>query len=393
MTAPEATWQLSREIVRLVGAQGGVHVCMSGVRLAVPLLALHEGHGAAAAGLLVALFGVAQLAASMTAGRLADRHGLRRPVAYGMVAACMGAAVAAAWPSYPGLCLAALLEGAAIAVTVVAVQRHAGRLARSPDELRTMFSWASFTPAASNFLGPLVAGLAIDAFGFRVAFLLLAFAPLLSWVFLHGARELGPSPGSTQERPSAWVLWRDPIVRRVLLMNWFVAATWDVHAVLVPLIGHARGLNATAIGTILGSFALASAVVRLLMPWFGARVREWALICGALALAALLLAIYPLMHTAALMAACSMLLGMAVGGVQPLVMSLLHQNTPPQQHGQAVALRLMMINASSISMPLLAGAAGGLVGPAGVFWTGAVALAVGVRLAVDLRSMTMPTNQ
>ena len=69
MTAPESSRQLSGEIVRLVGGQGGVHACMSGLRMAVPLLALHLGHGAAAAGLLVALFGVAQLAASLPAGR------------------------------------------------------------------------------------------------------------------------------------------------------------------------------------------------------------------------------------------------------------------------------------------------------------------------------------
>ena len=392
MSEPGQNYRLSHEIVRLVGGQGGVHACMAGVRMSVPLAALHLGFGAAVAGALVALFGLAQMIASMPAGRMADRHGLKRPAYGGALAAFLGAVVAAAWPSLPGLGIAALLEGGAIAVVVVAMQRHAGRLARDPHELRRVFSWASFTPAASNFVGPALAGLMIDSFGFRVAFLVLGLGPLASWVFVRGAHE-PPQPAFTSQRPSsAWQLWRDAALRRVLLMNWFVSATWDVHSVMVPLIGHARGLGAASIGGILGGFAVAAALVRLLVPWVGTQVREWMLISGALAMGAAVLGLYPLMQSAPAMAACSMLLGISVGSVQPLVMSLLHQISPPHQRGQAVALRLVMINASAISMPLLAGAAGGLVGVAGVFWAAAVLMLVGVRAAAGLRGMDVPSS-
>jgi MFS family permease len=87
------------------------------------------------------------------------------------------------------------------------------------------------------------------------------------------------------------------------------------------------------------------------------------------------------------MAACSILIGAAVGVVQPLVMALLHQITPPDRQGQAAGLRMMMINASSISMPMLAGSAGGLVGVAGVFWAGALLMGFGARQASGLRSL------
>jgi hypothetical protein len=59
----------------------------------------------------------------------------------------------------------------------MALQRHAGRLAHDPDGLRRVFSWISFTPAVSNFAGPLAAGVAIDAFGFQAAFLLMGPVP------------------------------------------------------------------------------------------------------------------------------------------------------------------------------------------------------------------------
>jgi MFS family permease len=184
------------------------------------------------------------------------------------------------------------------------------------------------------------------------------------------------------------MLWRNATVRRVLMMNWFVSAIWEMHGVMVPPLGHALGLSAAAIGSILGAFAIAAAAVRLITPWVGSRVREWELISGALTIAALLLALYPLVRSPVAVGLCSLMLGVAVGGVQPLVMSLVHQITPPHQHGQAVALRLVLINVSSISMPIVAGAAGGLAGAAGIFWAGAAAVLVGIRMAVGLRRMT-----
>jgi MFS family permease len=387
LTLPRPEYSLTREIVRLVCGQGGIHACMSGLRMAIPLLALSLGHGAAAVGVLVALFGVGQVAISLPAGRFTDRHGMKAPVRGALVAGLAGALLAAVWPVYPVLCLVALLEGAAIAVAVIALQRHAGRLADAPDELRRVFAWLSFTPAAANFAGPFLAGLAIDAFGFRTAFLLLAAGPILSWLFIRRAHETRDPARTATSAGGVLELWRDPLVRRVLAMNWFISSTWDVHSLMVPLLGHARGLSASSIGGILGAFALAAAVVRLAMPYLAMRVREWLLLAIALALSAVLMGIYPLAQSAWTMALCSVLIGMAVGGVQPLVLTLLHHATPAGRHGQAAALRLLMINASSISMPMLAGSAGGLIGVAGVFWAVCLSLVVGARMAVGLRRM------
>jgi MFS family permease len=105
----EPAYRLSREIVWVVGGQGGIHACMSGLRMAVPLQALTLGHGAVAVGVLVALFGIGQIAVSLAAGRLTDRYGLKPPVYGALVTGFVGALVAAAWPVYPALCVAALL--------------------------------------------------------------------------------------------------------------------------------------------------------------------------------------------------------------------------------------------------------------------------------------------
>jgi hypothetical protein len=69
-----------------------------------------------------------------------------------------------------------------------------------------------------------------------------------------------------------------------------------------------------------------------------------------------------------------------------MVMSTLHQITPQARHGEALGLRLMMINASSVMMPMLFGAAGTALGVSVVFWTVGAAVASGAGQAWRLRA-------
>jgi MFS family permease len=359
---------------------------MAGTRMAAPLLALREGYSELAVGVLLALFALTQVFLALPAGRFADRHGLKKPVGWSVAAAATGAGLAVVWPVFPVLCVSALLTGGATGAAVIALQRHVGRAAQTPTELKRVFSWLAIGPAFSNFLGPFAAGLTIDHAGFRWAFLLMAVLPLLAWALIRHAHELPPP-----ERPAgavrtrAWDLWREPMFRRLMLVNWFLSSAWDIHTFVVPVLGHERGISASVIGTILGGFAMAAALIRIVLPALAARVHEWAIIVGAMAATALIFAVYPLMHTAVTMGLCSVLLGLALGCVQPMVMSTLHQITPEHRHGEAVGMRLMVINASSVAMPILSGAFGAMVGIAAVFWTVAVAVGAGTRVAYGLR--------
>jgi sugar phosphate permease len=154
---------------------------------------------------------------------------------------------------------------------------------------------------------------------------------------------------------------------------------------MVPVLGHERGLSASVIGSILGAFAVAAAAIRVLLPIVAARVREWAVVAAAMLATAALFGVYPLLAAPLAMGLCSVLLGMALGSVQPMIMSMLHQITPEHRHGEAVAMRMMVINASSVAMPILFGAAGAVVGVAGVFWTTGLMVGAGARLATALK--------
>jgi MFS family permease len=116
-----------------------------------------------------------------------------------------------------------------------------------------------------------------------------------------------------------------------------------------------------------------------------AQLQEWVVVASAMLATALLFGIYPLMNSALTMGVCSVLLGVSLGSVQPMVMSTLHQITPESRHGEALGLRLMMINASSVLMPILFGAAGTALGVSVVFWTVGAAVGSGARQAWGLR--------
>ena len=365
---------MSPQLARLIAAQICLHACMAGMRMAAPLLALREGYSPAAVGVLLALFALTQVFLALPAGRYTDRHGLRRPVVLAVIAASVGAGLAVVFPVFLVLCFSALATGGATGVAVIALQRHVGRSARDSTELKKVFSWLALGPAVSNFIGPFCAGLLIDYSGFRAAFFLMAILPLVTAVLIHRVQELpAVVAASNAKKGTAWDLFNEPMMRRMILVNWFLSSCWDVHTFVVPILSHERGYSASVIGTILGAFAISAAVVRMILPLLAAHLKEWVVITGAMLLSAALFGIYPLMPTAWAMGLCSVALGFVLGSVQPMIMSTLHHITPEARHGEALGLRLMTINASSVIMPMIYGAAGAVVGVAGLFWvTGAL---------------------
>jgi MFS family permease len=385
---------LRADLARLIAAQICLHACMTGFRMAAPLMALREGYSPAAVGMLLALFALAPVFMALPAGRYADRRGLKKPVAMAVGVASVGAAIAVAFPVFGVLCVTALTCGAATGLAMIALQRHVGRLANGPTELKQVFSWMAIGPSISNFLGPFAAGVMIDSFGFRAAFLLLALLPSVAWFWVRHTVEHEPvAPELRQSSGSSWNLLKDAGFRKLMLINWMLSSCWDVHTFLVPVLGHERGLSATVIGSILGAFALAATAIRVLMPWLASRLRESAVIGSAMGATALLFAVYPLVQAAWAMAALSILLGLALGSVQPMIMSTLHQMTPHHRHGEALGLRAMAINGSSVVMPLLFGSAGALVGVGAVFWIVGAAVGLGSPLAWRLRSVSPPAPQ
>ena len=69
-----------------------------------------------------------------------------------------------------------------------------------------------------------------------------------------------------------------------------------------------------------------------------------------------------------------------------MMLSMLYELSPPGRHGELIALRAMIMNASSTAMPLLFGGAGSALGAAALFWVVGAAVAAGSWPARRLRA-------
>jgi MFS family permease len=342
--------------VLVVVALVGLHACMAASRVAASLSVLQQGYPAWTVGALLSLYGLAPIGLSLWAGQMADRHGFHRPVIGSIIAALIGATLPVVTQHLAALALSGLLTGGAGAFAAVAIQREAGLMARDIGDLKRVFGWVALGPALSNTVAPVVAGLLIDHAGFRAAFVFAALLPLVAaWAVWQVPRQHAlqhAAPSAPVSPLGTLSLLRLPLMRNLLLVNIAMAASWDAHTFTVPVVGHARELSASAIGLVLGSFAVASIVVRLTISTLAARVDEPRVLRAAIALATAVLLIYAWLPGALGMMVGSALLGLALGSVQPMVLSLLHQGAPPGRQGQALALRMFFTNAATIAMPL-----------------------------------------
>ena len=355
----------------VIGALICVHASMAATRVTASLLVLHRGYPEWIVGVLLSLFAVAPILLSLWAGRMADRFGMHRPLGAGVLLGSLGAGIAVVSQHPVALAAASLCTGGAIAVAAVGIQREAGLMARDASDLKRVFSWVSLGPAASNAIAPVVVGLLIDHVGYRAGFVFAAMLPLIAWGLAQRVPRSAPGPSLSKThggRSGALSLLRQAPLRRLLLVNLAMSSCWDAHSFAIPVLGHARGMSASSIGLVLGSFAVAATVVRLAISRWSDELDERTALRCAMALATLACGAYAWLPGVAGMVAGSAVLGLALGSVQPMVLSMLHQVTPPDRHGQALGVRMLATNAATIVMPVSFGLLAAATVPAAPMW-------------------------
>jgi MFS family permease len=131
----------------------------------------------------------------------------------------------------------------------------------------------------------------------------------------------------------------------------------------------------------MGSFAAATFTIRLAMPIIAHHIKPWSLMMVSSLVAAASYFLIPLASNALILMALLFLLGLGLGAPQPIVLSLLHESAPPGRGGEAVGVRILLINLSQTVMPLVFGALGAALGIMPVFWLTAFCLTTGGWLA------------
>jgi predicted MFS family arabinose efflux permease len=363
------------------------HAGFVGSRITVSLAAIGQGASPLAVGVLMSLYAVIPMLMAVQGGRLVDRVGAFRPIAIAGTVMVLGILAPSAALSLPLLFAAAAVVGTSFMMQHIALNHVIGNLGE-PAERPVNFSWFALGYSTSGFIGPLLAGFAIDLVGHRGAFLLLAAPPLAGTALLLWKR--GVPPLSAEHRPGAGKrsiadLLRNPRLLPVFLFSALLASGWDMYTFVIPIYGTQIGLSASTIGIVMSSFALATFVVRLFMPAMVRRLSAWSVVCAALVVAGTAYALFPLAQHAPLLMALSFLLGLGLGSAQPMIMSALYAASPPGRQGEVVGMRTTMINASTTVMPLAFGALGTALGVAPILWAMAGALLAGGWAADRLR--------
>jgi MFS family permease len=355
------------------------HVVLSGSRVTITLQALREGASTAMVGLILALFALLPMLCAVAAGRLSDRVGIRKPMLGASVGLIAGTLLPLVFSGLTVLLVSACVIGLSFMVNQVSAQNATGELG-PPSERAQNFSLLALGYSISGFLGPLIAGFMIDHGGFLITFAFLAALPLIP-VFVLGRGMLNlPGPHPQHARGvsgGALELLRHPKLRSVFVINVLLAMAWDLNQIVIPVYGNEIGLSASAIGLILASFGAATFVVRLAMPWIVRRANERQVLTLALVIGGAVYFIYPFSHSAATLVALSFCLGLGLGMSQPMVMSLLHTHAPPGRMGEAAGVRMSLVQAMAVTVPLAFGALGSAIGLQFVFWSVGLCLAAG----------------
>jgi len=352
-------------------------------KVGVALFGLDLGANPFQIGILVALYSVFPMLLALHLGRFADRVGMRLPILCGSLGMAGGLAVPWIWPTLPGLYASAVVIGASHIFYHVSLQNLVGQLSR-PDERTRNFATYSLVHSVAAFVGPLVAGFGIDAFGYGRAYLTFTVLPLVAVVILAkgGALPAPSGKGADEEGArSATDLWRVPELRRVFLTSAVVLTGIDLYQFYLPIYGHSVGLSPTVIGIVLSAFAAASFLVRSVMPplvkWKG----EEGLLRYALAIGALAFLAVPAVDSPVLLGVVSFVLGLGLGGGQPLSTILVYARSPEGRSGEALGLRIAINNFIHIAVPLAFGTVGAALGVAPVFLANAVLMGGGSYLS------------
>jgi len=359
------------------------HMAMSGSRVTVALYALSLGATPLTVGVLSGLYAFLPMLLGVSAGRISDRIGVRRPMVLGSAGIALGAAVPWALPGLNPLYFTTSLIGVSFMFFQVATQNATGDFG-GPTERAKNFSLLAMGYSISGFCGPLLAGLLIDRVSFGATFGALALLPLVPFsVLARGAPALPVHHAGHAQAATGGLadLLGNRLMRRVFVVNGLLAMAWDLHTFFIPIYGTGIGLSASRIGVVLASFAAATFAVRLLMPRIARSFSEFEVLTAALLIAGLAYALFPFVRSVGSLMTLSFTLGLALGSGQPMVMSLLHSMAPPGRMGEAVGVRMTIVNASTVAVPLLFGAVGSTLGLAPVFWSVGAALAGGAALA------------
>ena len=371
------------------------HSGFGGSRVVISLYAINLGATPFTIGVLMALYAVVPLLLAVHVGRLADRVGPRVPMLIGTAGVTVGLLLPVVFSGIWALYVTALVLGSTFHFFFITVQGIAGGIGGTEHRARN-FALVGMGFSAAGFIGPFIAGVAIDHLGHLPAFWLLALFPavptlmlLLRPSFLPKVRRQSGAAGPR----SALDLWRVPGLRNTFIASGILSSAWDLFQFYFPVYGHQLGLSASTIGAILGVFALATFTIRVVLPPLARRYSEAQILSSGIFIGAAAFVLFPLFANPYVLAAVAFLLGLGVGCGQPMSMSLIYALAPPGRAAECAGLRVTVNNVMHLVIPLFFGSLGTAFGYALVFTTNSAMLVAAGVLVRKARISSAPRTE
>jgi len=355
------------------------HGCLKGAKILMSLSSIELGASPATIGVLYAMYSLFPAVLSMYAGKLSDRYAFRALGTLASIGICGGLLLPYFVTGLGMLFVSAAITGASYIFYIVAIQHLFGSIGEGAERTRNYGIFA-ICVSVTSLVGPMAAGFSIDGIGHRASWLLFAAFPAVSalalWAFSSRLPEHRPHERPAGRRRVFDLLGNAPL-RRVLLATAFLEAGMELFNFLTPIYGHSIGLSATQIGIVMGSFALAMMLVRIVMPRLARRWGEERLFSSSLFVAGSTSLFFPLVSGFAPLLAAAFMLGVGFGSAAPLSMALSYNRAPAGRAGEAIGLRQTVNKGVEAAVPAAFGFLSAVLGVVPVYWIGACVLLAG----------------
>jgi MFS family permease len=334
------------------------------VSLLIPLRAQHAGIPIELIGVLVGAGATIPALLSVTSGAIADRFGPKITYIISTLVCAVTSFAFVFATEFWGMLALQLVLGMARSTAWVASQTYVSNVGSSADRPGQMGK-LSFASNAGTIAAPILAGWTADLFGFQNAFIVVGATCvvfLLMGMVIPDVRARSTSKGKTGASSGGFGTALELMKVRgiqVALMLTFVRL-WNGNAwrAFFPLFLASQGFSATLIGTVLSSNSFVSTATALFAGPLSRGATPELITAIALGLGSLGAAISPLVASVPWVYAPSILMGTGVGLSLPLLMAIMTEDTPPDQRGVALGLRMSANQVAQAAAPI---AMGGMV--------------------------------
>ncbi len=372
---------MSREIRFVVAWMTLAYVPIVGSRVVYSLLALDIGADALDVGLIIAGMQFPMLLLSIPVAAALERWGSRPLLIAGGVLGVAGFLLPWLWPSLPVLYAGALLFGLWNVLAFQPTQKLVAELSGIDRRARNMSVYAFFA-ASSLLVGPLIGGVAVDWLGAAAAGLaLLPFAAACVLMPVLGAALLRRQAPRGEPAPALAESLRDPEVRRLIVVTSMISASMELFPFFMPLYGHAAGLSASVIGSIVSASALGQLALPLVLTRLARRIGEAGVLSIGMMLIGVAFAIVPFSTNPWVLSAASFLYGFACAAGNPLSVLLAYARLSEARANQFLGLRNSANAGMRSAGPPVFGALAAAIGLLPVYLLSAALMVAGGALA------------